>query len=164
MEGEPKLEWEGKATATLTNTTADQAWSLMKDFTNLQKLLPTLHTCHLVEGTDGEPGCVRYCSSAGGDGGVIWAKERLIETDPVNRFNRYVVEENNMGIRRYSGRIGAVDGGSGGGGGCVIEWSYVADPMEGWPKEGFEAYLWSSIEIIARRIEETLQGGGGAGV
>ncbi|KAK1267558.1 Lachrymatory-factor synthase [Acorus gramineus] len=145
---EPKLEWEGKVTATLTNTTADQAWSLLKDFTNLHKILPTLQTCHLVEG----------------DGVVIWAKERLIEINPVRRFLRYVIEENKIRFRRYFVRIGAVDGsgGGGGGGGCVIEWSYVADPIEGWPKEGFEAYLRTSLEAIARRIEEILQGGGGA--
>ncbi|KAK1267564.1 Lachrymatory-factor synthase [Acorus gramineus] len=165
---EPKLEWEGKVTATLTNTTADQAWSLLKDFTNLHKILPTLQTCHLVEGVDGEIGCVRYCTAAGGDGLVIWAKERLIEIDPVRRFLQYVIEENKIGFRRYFAKIGAVDCGSGGGGGggggrggCVVEWSYVADPIEGWPKEGFEAYLRTSLEAMARRIEEILQGGDG---
>ncbi|KAK1267559.1 Lachrymatory-factor synthase [Acorus gramineus] len=139
MEEAAKLQWEGKAKANLTNTTADQAWSLLKDFTNLHKILPTLHTCHLVEGVDGETGCIRYCAGAREDGVVMWAKERLIETDPVNRFNRYVVEENNMGFRRYFGRVGVVDGEGGGGGGgdggggeggCVIEWSYVADPID----------------------------------
>ncbi|KAK1315067.1 Lachrymatory-factor synthase [Acorus calamus] len=121
----PKLEWEGKVTATLTNTTADQAWSLLKDFTNHHKILPTLHTCHLVEGNDGEIGCVRYCAAAGGDGVVIWAKERLIEIDPVRRFLRYVIEENKIGFRQYFARIGAVDGGGGDGGGgwCVVELS-----------------------------------------
>ncbi|KAK1290657.1 Lachrymatory-factor synthase [Acorus calamus] len=161
---EPKLEWEGKVTATLTNTTADQAWSLLKDFTNLHKILPTLQTCHLVEGVNGEIGCVRYCAAAGGDGVVIWAKERLIEINPVRRFLRYVIEENKIGFRRYFASIGAVDGSNsgGGGGGCVVEWSYVADPIEGWPKEGFEAYLRTSLEAMARRIEEILRGGGGA--
>ncbi|KAK1290233.1 Lachrymatory-factor synthase [Acorus calamus] len=47
MEQKPKLEWEGKTTATLTNTTADQAWSLMKNFTDVDKILPAVHKCSL---------------------------------------------------------------------------------------------------------------------
>ncbi|KAK1267362.1 Lachrymatory-factor synthase [Acorus gramineus] len=163
MEQKPKLEWEGKTTATLTNTTADQAWSLMKNFTDVDKILPAVQTCYKVEGVDGEPGCVRYVATGKvtGPGEVelfMWAKERLIETDPVNRFYRYEIVESSVGFRRYFGRLGAEEGGGGGGGGgggeCVIEWSYVADPIEGWAKEEFDGFLGRGMEVLARRIEE----------
>ncbi|KAK1267357.1 Lachrymatory-factor synthase [Acorus gramineus] len=161
MEQEPKLEWEGMATATLINTTADQAWSLMKNFTGLDKILPAVQTCYKVEGVDGEPGCVRYAAGkVTGPGGkelFVWAKERLIETDPVNRFYRYEMVESNVGFRRYFGWLGAKEGG-GGGGGCVIEWSYVADPIEGWTKEEFDGFLEGGLEAMARRIEEIFKG------
>ncbi|KAK1315066.1 Lachrymatory-factor synthase [Acorus calamus] len=156
MEQEPKLEWEGKTTTTLTNTTADQAWSLMKNFTDLQKILPELQTCYKVEGVDGEPGCVRYAAgkvlSPGGKKLFVWAKERLIETDPKNHFYRYEIVESNIGFRRYFGQLGVEEGG-GGGGGCVIEWSYVADPIEGWTKEEFDGFLRGGLKAMARRIE-----------
>ncbi|KAK1282591.1 hypothetical protein QJS10_CPB22g00728 [Acorus calamus] len=141
MEQEPKLEWEGKATATLTNTTADQAWSLMKNYTDIDKISPAVYTCHKLEGVDGETGCIRYATSKltgpGGEELSLWAKERLIETDPLNRFYRYEMVESNGGFRRYFVWLGVEEGeeggsgggGGGGGGGCVIEWSYVADPI-----------------------------------
>ncbi|KAK1267361.1 hypothetical protein QJS04_geneDACA002656 [Acorus gramineus] len=81
----------------------------------------------------------------------MWAKERLIETDPVNWFYRYEIVESSVGFRWYFGRLGVEEGE---GGGCVIEWSYVGDPIEGWTKEEFDGFLGRGMEALARRIEE----------
>ncbi|KAK1315063.1 Lachrymatory-factor synthase [Acorus calamus] len=140
-------------TATLTNTTADQAWSLMKNFTGLDKILPAVQTCYKVEGVDGEPSCIRYAAgkvpAPGGEELFLWAKERLIETNLVNQFFWYEMVESSVGFRRYFRRLGAKEGGGGSGGG---------GGDQGWTKEEFDGFLGGGLEAMARRIEEIFKG------
>ncbi|GLT73374.1 hypothetical protein SLA2020_452380 [Shorea laevis] len=76
-------KWEGKVCTTLTNATADEIWSLYKDFVNFHKWFPGLATCYSIHGTNGEPGCIRYGTrfstpSNGAGGAISWSKERYI--------------------------------------------------------------------------------------
>ncbi|KAE9602319.1 putative polyketide cyclase/dehydrase, START-like domain-containing protein [Lupinus albus] len=82
--------WEGKVSAKLKNTSAEQAWALVKDFFNLHKRFPTLATCYGIHGTNGEPGCIRYCAGSSipsnGSVTVSWSKEKLVAVDDVDRI------------------------------------------------------------------------------
>ncbi|GMI84354.1 hypothetical protein like AT4G32870 [Hibiscus trionum] len=53
-EGNPK--WEGKATAELKASTAEQIWPLIAEFCNLDKFFPTVDICYRKEGSPGD-GC-----------------------------------------------------------------------------------------------------------
>ncbi|XP_074565875.1 lachrymatory-factor synthase-like [Curcuma longa] len=153
--------WQGKATATLPHTTADAAWSLLSTFSTFHRWLPSVHTCRLIAGTDGQPGCVRYCASAPADDGkqLLWANEELLHVDAGGRSYRYRVADNNMGLERYEATLSAVPlpDGEGGAGSCQLEWRYESDPVQGWTEEGFAAYLQAGVAAMAERVEEALR-------
>ncbi|KAK9068382.1 hypothetical protein SSX86_012495 [Deinandra increscens subsp. villosa] len=159
----PKLE--GKATAKLTHTTPQQLWPLLEDFCNFHKWLPTLDTCHHVQGLHGQPGLIRYCATviqpSSTDGAVQaptvkWCHEKLLAIDPVQRFLRYEIGENNLGFTSYVSEMKVVESG-GGGGGCMVEWSFTADPVEGLRSEDLCGYIQSALEGMVERMEKELQ-------
>ncbi|MFS7990494.1 putative polyketide cyclase/dehydrase, START-like domain superfamily [Helianthus anomalus] len=156
------LKWEGKASAQLKTTKAEQVWPLLEDFCNLHKWLPTINTCHYVQGVHGQPGLVRYCatiipSSNDTDKDpttiVKWCHEKLLSLDPVQRCLSYEIGENNLGFTTYVAEIKAVDIDDG----CVVEWSFVADPVEGMRLEDLCGYFESSLKAMAERMEKELQ-------
>ncbi|VFQ62153.1 unnamed protein product [Cuscuta campestris] len=59
---ESNEKWKGRVSARLQKATADHIWPLFLDFFSLNKWFPGLAVCHGVHGTNGEPGCVRYCA------------------------------------------------------------------------------------------------------
>lgn len=167
---ETQGKWEGKATVELKGPTADQVWPFLEDFCNLQKWLPGVDTCYQVEGELGQPGLVRYCSSgtASSDGShegkVIWAKEKLIMINPSERCLSYEILENNAGFKSYVATMKAFpinDGDEDGDGqhGCKIEWSFIADPIEGWPLEDFNSYINSSLQFMGQKMEQAVLSG-----
>lgn len=155
-------QWEGKATAEIRGLTADQVWPLIADFCNFHKWCPIVDACHKVEGVDGRPGLVRYCTatlpppSVDGDGVVKWCHEKLLEMDSIERRLSYQLLENNMGIKACTAtlQVAPIADTEGGGGGCRIEWSFAADPIEGRSREELVAFLEKGIEGMARKIEE----------
>ncbi|CAF2031512.1 unnamed protein product [Brassica oleracea var. botrytis] len=83
-------KWEGKQAVQVNGVTEEQAWSVVSDFCNVHEWFPTVDTCHRVEGTDGQTSLVRYCASNKiKDEETKWAKERLVEIDPVGRCLSY---------------------------------------------------------------------------
>ncbi|KAF8080078.1 hypothetical protein N665_0976s0004 [Sinapis alba] len=155
------LKWEGKQTVQVNGVTVEQAWSVVSDFCNVHKWFPTIDTCHRVEGTDGETGLVRYCASnKTKDEETKWAKERLVEMDPVGRCLSYEVLENNVGFGSYVAtvKVVPVNGGdeSDGGKVCGIEWSFVSDPVDGWTKENLESYVGFCLQHMADKMEMNL--------
>ncbi|XP_076949998.1 lachrymatory-factor synthase-like [Bidens hawaiensis] len=145
-------KWEGKTTAELKTTKADQVWPLLEDFCNLHKWLPTLDTCHYVQGVHGQPGLVRYCatiikasSTPSNDDVVKWCHEKLVSLDPVQRCLKYETGENNLGFTGYYAEMKVVEMD----GGCMVEWRFVADPVEGMGLEDFLGYLESSLKAMA---------------
>ncbi|KAJ6914964.1 hypothetical protein NC651_017062 [Populus alba x Populus x berolinensis] len=168
MTEETQGKWEGKATVELRGPTADQVWPCLEDFCNLQKWLPRVDTCYRVEGELGQPGLVRCChfSKVPSEGShedeenkVIWAKEKLIMINPSERCLSYEILENNAGFKSYVATMKALpindgDGDGDGQHGCKIEWSFIADPIEGWPLEDFNSYINSSLQFMGKKMEQ----------
>nr|GEY46777.1 hypothetical protein [Tanacetum cinerariifolium] len=151
-------KWKGKATTQLKTTPPQQIWPLFEDFCSLHKWLPTIDTCHLVEGQYGQPGLVRYCAStvqSSNDETIIkWCHEKLVLIDPIQRCLSYEIVENNVGFNRYvvEIKVNEVDDE-----GCMIEWSFEADPIEGWRLEDLCGYIESSLKAMGERMEMELQ-------
>ncbi|KAJ6743527.1 hypothetical protein OIU85_017468 [Salix viminalis] len=163
MTEETQGKWEGKATAELKGPTADQVWPFFEDFCNLQKWFPGVDTCYQVEGEPGQPGLVRYCSSStiSSDRSqeetdqVKWAKEKLVTIDRIERCLSYEILENNVGFKSYVATIKVLPINDG----CKIEWSYTADPIEGWPVEDFNSYISSSLQFMGQKMEQAALSG-----
>ncbi|KAI3743587.1 hypothetical protein L1987_61297 [Smallanthus sonchifolius] len=158
-------KWEGKVSAQLKSTKAQQVWPLLGDFCNLHKWLPTLDTCHHVQGEHGQPGLVRYCaatipspppndSDETPTAVVKWCHEKLLSIDPVQRCLSYEIGENNLGMTSHVAEMKVVDID----GGCMVEWSFATDPVEGMRSEDWRGYLESSLKAMAERIEKEFQG------
>ncbi|XAR69289.1 hypothetical protein NMG60_11000820 [Bertholletia excelsa] len=160
MAMETEAKWEGKAIAMVKGSTPNEVWPALEDFCNVHKLLPSVDVCYQLDGVYGQPGLVRYCGSAVsslGDETSKWCHEKLIQMDPIGRSLTYEVLENNMGIKSYSGsmKVLAIDDGDEPG--CLIEWSFVADPIDGLTSEGFLAYVEASVQAMAENIGKALR-------
>ncbi|XP_022951556.1 lachrymatory-factor synthase [Cucurbita moschata] len=152
-------KWEGRVSEALQGATADQIWPMLKDFFNLHKWFPTLANCYGLSGTNGEVGCVRFCSgfsipSTDGSGSVVsWSKERLVAVDDERRRIRYEIVDSNIGFKSYVSTIEVVEGGDGG----VIEWSFVVEAVEGLKLEDLVKKFETGLKSMARRMEVAVQ-------
>uniref|UniRef100_A0A2C9W503 Bet v I/Major latex protein domain-containing protein n=1 Tax=Manihot esculenta TaxID=3983 RepID=A0A2C9W503_MANES len=157
-------KWKAKVTAKLTKAEPREIWPLFTDFFNLHKWLPTLRTCYGISGTNGEPGCIRYCSGSSipshnrsGDNNhlpVSWSTERLEAVDNVECSLRYVIVDSNIGFNSYVStvRIVPVDGG-----GCVIEWWFEVNPVKGLVLEDLVSKYEAALLLMTRRMEDHLR-------
>ncbi|XAR70838.1 hypothetical protein NMG60_11027865 [Bertholletia excelsa] len=152
-------KWEWKVSTTLNHATAGQIWPFLKDFGNLHKYYPGLPTCQVIDGANGEPGCVRYCSGfqiPAQDGGpVSWSKERLTAVDPAQRLISYEIVDCNTRFKSYVSTLKIVPGG--GDEGCVIEWSVAVDPVAGLRSEDLEKKYKIALELMGKKMEEATQ-------
>ncbi|KAL8214561.1 hypothetical protein R6Q57_004010 [Mikania cordata] len=150
-------KWEGKSTAELKNLTAAQIWPLFEDFCTIHKWVPVLDSdkCRHVDGAYGEPGLTRYCAftqqssetlSNGADKAHIkWCNEKLLSMDPIQRTLSYEVTENNLGFKSYVGNVKVIETNDG----CMIEWSFASDPVEGMKLEDLRGFLESNLKTVA---------------
>lgn len=181
MAAQEQVKWEGKATAKLDGIRAEQVWPLLEDFCSVDKWLPTIDTCYQVEGINGQPGLVRYCASrppsstfspsddsdddADADdedqnsGMTKWCHEKLLAIDPVVRCLSYEVLDNNLGFKSYVATIKLLPA-KGDNDldkcGCQIEWSFLADPVEGLTCDVLSSYLNLSLQGMAENMERAL--------
>lgn len=96
-------KWEGKSTAEIKPFTAEQIWPfLSEDFCSLHKWFPGIDSCHLVEGTPGQPGLIRHCANSSAS---TWAKEKLLTIDNDQKQLTYQVIDNNVGFQNYVATI-----------------------------------------------------------
>ncbi|XP_010432645.1 PREDICTED: lachrymatory-factor synthase-like [Camelina sativa] len=150
-------KWEGKHVAQVNGVTAEKVWSVFSDFCNIHEWFPALDTCYRVQGTDGEPGLVRYCASTKtkDEETTKWAKERLVKIDLIGRCLSYEILENNVGFKSYVStvRVMPEDGDDQV---SRIEWSFVADPVDGWKKEDLESYVDFCLQHMAKKMELSL--------
>ncbi|EXB93401.1 hypothetical protein L484_010729 [Morus notabilis] len=163
MEKALQAKWEGKVSAKLSNATVDQIWPLFTDFFNFQKWFPSLSTCHGIHGTNGDPGCIRYCSgfsipSNVGDKPVSWSKERLIAVDHAQHSLTYEIVDSNIGFESYVSTVKIVPGSDPGDDhdhqcGCAIEWSFTVDPVEGWALDDLVRKYEEGIQRMAQKME-----------
>ncbi|EXB93399.1 hypothetical protein L484_010727 [Morus notabilis] len=155
-------KWEGKVSAQLKGSKARDVWPFYADFLNLHKWLPSVDTCHLLDGpvTGLQPGVLRYAASTvtspSGEATVKWAKEKLLELDPIQRRLKYEVLENNVGFKSWVAtmQVLPIDGDEEGG--SEITWSFSGDPVEGLSYEMMLAYYDSNVQSVAKTIEDSL--------
>lgn len=162
-------KWEGKSTAKLHKPTPEAVWSLLEDFCSFHKWLPSIDTCYKVEGLEEGSGLVRYCASAPAphpeaDGGgeeevaVKWCREKLVDIDPIGKWLSYELVDNNMGFKSYKSTIKVVPiNGGDESGGCKIEWSFWADPVEGVSFEDMLKYFDFGVQGMAQNMEKALE-------
>ncbi|KAM0944686.1 putative polyketide cyclase/dehydrase, START-like domain superfamily [Dioscorea sansibarensis] len=164
---ENKETWQRSVTAKVRRGTRNQVWSLVGDYLSLDKWLPNISTCSLVEGVPGQPGCVRYCSMApptdidGETAPNVWVNERLLTLDPIGHSLSYDITENNMGFTRYVATLKVVGGGDDDDDdddedGCSLEWSFEADPVDGLSEENLVSYLQDGLDAMAAKVEDVL--------
>ncbi|KAF5207861.1 Lachrymatory-factor synthase [Thalictrum thalictroides] len=164
MEQEQQPKWEGKVNAKLKGLKADQVWPLLQDFFNLHKWFPTLSTCYGLEGVNGQPGCIRYCagssmpSNGSIDGKILsWSIEKLLSIDPIQFTFTYELLDGNIGFESYVStmRLLTLDE-KDDKDGCLIEWSFVVNPVKGWKLENLIEKYQKGLERMAKKIEEGL--------
>ncbi|KAA8525244.1 hypothetical protein F0562_007099 [Nyssa sinensis] len=164
MEQKSQPQWESKVSTRLTHASADQIWPLFKDFFNLHKWFPSLSTCYGIHGTNGEPGCIRYCAGSSipsngstGENPVSWSTERLIAMDPIQRSLSYEIVDCNIGFTSYVSTVNIAPGGDDHDqSGCVIEWSFTVDPVEGWRLEDLEKKYEVGLQKMAKKMEDAI--------
>ncbi|KAI9191625.1 hypothetical protein LWI28_011011 [Acer negundo] len=171
MEEERQPKWEGKTSVEIASMKPEQAWPCIADFCNIHKWFPSIDACYQLEGEPGKPGLIRYCvsptvtlsldgsddhddqqSSSTTTTTTKWAKEKLLMIDPIQRCLSYEVIDNNFGFKSYvatSKVLPIINGG-----GCKIEWSFVADPIEGWSQEGMAAFIGYCVQFMAKKMEQ----------
>ncbi|KAJ8641050.1 hypothetical protein MRB53_017744 [Persea americana] len=161
QEEQQQGKWTGKFTAKLTGPKADQIWPFFQDFCNFHRWHPTVDVCQCVEGEQGQPGCVRYCagtlsSSDGGEKTISWVKEKLVAIDPIGRTLTYEIIDSNSGLGGYVATVAVLPEPNDG---CTIEWSFEADPVEGWTREAFVSFIVeSTFQKVVKRMEEDALG------
>ena len=159
MEPKSNSKWEGKVCTKLTNATTNQVWLLYKDFFNFHKWFPSLATCYGIHGTNGEPGCIRYCagfsipSNDGDNKPVSWSKERLIVVDDDEHRLSYEIVDSNIGFKSYVSTVKIVPQG---GEGCMIEWSFTVDKVEGWVLDDLVKKYEVGLQRMVKRMEDAL--------
>ncbi|CAN6699426.1 unnamed protein product [Malus baccata var. baccata] len=144
---EKQLKWEGKASAELKGPKAEQIWPLLEDFFGLHKWFPTLTTCLGVEGTPGVAGCVRFCAGVKTPK-VNWTKQKLLKMT-----YSYSIIDGNVGFNSYISTIQAVPKDAG----CTIVWKYEVEPVEGWRLEDLDMFIGTGLQVMASRMEASLQ-------
>ncbi|KAJ6745638.1 hypothetical protein OIU74_028338 [Salix koriyanagi] len=164
-----QIKWEGKSIAELRGPTADQLWSLLEDFCNINNWFPSLDVCNQVGGELGKPGLTRYCASktlstygCHDEGEVRWAKERLLMIGPAEKCLSYEVLENNSGFKSYMAstmKVLEINGSDAGENGCKIEWSFIADPAEGWTFEDFMSFINFCLQSMGKNMEQDVLSG-----
>ncbi|CAN1161853.1 Lachrymatory-factor synthase [Linum perenne] len=150
-------KWTGKVQAAVKKATADQIWILFTDFFNIHKWFPNLPSSYGIHGTNGEPGCIRYCSgfSLPSSQLVSWSKERLTAVDHFRRFLSYEIVDCNVGFKGYESTVQIVPGE---GEGCLIEWGFRVDPVEGWTVDDLVKRYETVLIAAARKMEDDVIG------
>lgn len=154
-----KRKWEAKVSTRLENASSDQIWPFLKDFFSLHKWFPGLPTCYGIHGTNGEPGCVRYCagfSLPSIDGATVsWSKERLIEIDHVERNLSYEIVDCNTGFKSYVASMKIIPAADGCGG-WQIEWRFEVDPVVGWRLEDLVPKYEIGLQLMVKKMEASI--------
>ncbi|POO00840.1 Polyketide cyclase/dehydrase [Trema orientale] len=155
-------KWEGEASTELKHCKAEQVWPLLEDFFGLDKWFPTLSICLPVEGLSGQVGCVRFCAGFKTpvdpddqkEMRVNWTKQKLLSVDPTRMTFSYSIVDGNVGFNSYVSALKVVPKGEDG---CLIEWRYEVEPVEGWKLEDLDTFIGNGLEVMARRMEVALQ-------
>ncbi|KAG6391230.1 hypothetical protein SASPL_148983 [Salvia splendens] len=149
-------KWEAKVCTTLEKAEPDQIWPFFQDFFGLHKWFLGLPNCHGIHGTNGEPGCIRYCSGFGlrqEADEIKWSMERLVAIDHAQKTFTYEMVDSNIGFKSYVSTIKVVPAAGGGGGGAV-EWWISLEPVEGAKLEDLVAKYQVALQLMVKKMEE----------
>ncbi|XP_057522514.1 lachrymatory-factor synthase-like [Amaranthus tricolor] len=150
-------KWEGETTVEIKTLTPQQVWALISDFGSLDKVLPHLDKCSIVEGTPGEPGLTRCCESSLFSGGtqVQYAYEKLVKIDPSEMSLSYEITENNAGFKYYFStmKLFPINGGDDGNIGTKFVWSFVCDPLDGFTQQVFCEAIQGLAQGMVKKLE-----------
>ncbi|XP_055819317.1 lachrymatory-factor synthase [Solanum dulcamara] len=160
-------KWEAKVSTRLQKASANQIFSLFKDFFGLNKWFPSLSTCYGIHGENGKVGCIRYCTGFSlppESGGVAtgeapvsgWSKERLVAIDPIERILSYEMVDCNIGFKSYFSTVRIVPNEVDGQDGCVIEWFITVDPVKGVRLEDLVNKYDVGLQRMAKNMENAL--------
>ncbi|XP_045789724.1 uncharacterized protein LOC123884627 isoform X2 [Trifolium pratense] len=151
-------KWKGIAKTELLGCKTEQVWPLLEDFFGLDKWFPTL-SCIPLEGISGKPGCVRFCGGfktpvdEHGKQTLNWTKEKLLSIDPIQRVFSYSIIDGNVGLHNYVSTIKVLEKDDG----CLIEWLYEVEPVEGWKLEDLDLLIGSGLDEMGQRIQGALK-------
>uniref|UniRef100_A0A7N0ZZ77 Lachrymatory factor synthase n=1 Tax=Kalanchoe fedtschenkoi TaxID=63787 RepID=A0A7N0ZZ77_KALFE len=152
-------KWRGSVSSEARRATADQIWSLYKDFFNFHRWFPTLAECSGVHGVNGEVGCVRHCSGSSLPNGSgvedSWSKERLVAVNEEERTLRYEIVDGNIGFRSYVATVKVAARGDG----CVVEWGFEVAPVAGLSLEELVQKYEKGLRATVRKMEDDVADG-----
>ncbi|MCD7472051.1 hypothetical protein HAX54_012934 [Datura stramonium] len=151
-----EAKWEAKVSTRLQKASADQIFSLFKDFFGLNKWFPNLSTSYGIHGENGEVGCVRYCTGFSLPPESGWSKERLVAINPVERILSYEMVDCNIGFNSYFSTVRIVPHQLDGQNGCVIEWFITVDPVEGMTLQDLVNKYDVGLQGMAKNMEDAL--------
>ncbi|KAK6927337.1 Polyketide cyclase/dehydrase [Dillenia turbinata] len=131
---------------------------MVKDFFNLHRYFPTLTTCYGVLGSNGEPGCIRYCAGSSmqsydQDSMIGWSRERLLSVDHDDKSITYEIVDCNIGFKSYVSTVRIIPG-VGDQDGCMIEWIFTVDPVENWRLEDLVMKSEVGLRSMGKKMEE----------
>ncbi|KAG8375613.1 hypothetical protein BUALT_Bualt10G0118600 [Buddleja alternifolia] len=159
-------KWEAKVATMVHKAKADQIWPLFEDFFGLHKWFPGLTTCRGIHGSNGEPGCIRYCSGFGikqesctneSNSKMSWSKERLVVIDRAQMTFTYEMVDCNIGYKSYVSTVKIVLGDEKRGG-CAVEWWISLDPVVGWKLEDLVKKYEVGLELMVKKMEAAIFG------
>ncbi|CAI9267841.1 unnamed protein product [Lactuca saligna] len=152
-------KWEGKVSTTVTKASANEIWSLFIDFFNFHNWFPNMSTCYGVHGVNGEVGGVRYCAGfslptedGSAEQNCSWSKERLVAVDRNKMSMSYEMVDCNVGFKSYLSTLKVVGGGDEG---CVIEWLFAVDPVEGLTYDYLLQKYQDGLDQTAKKMEDS---------
>ncbi|KAI6680023.1 hypothetical protein NL676_033904 [Syzygium grande] len=158
-------KWEGKISTRVTKASADQIWPLFLDFFNLHKWLPGLSNCHGIHGRNGKPGCVRYyagfslsskgTSNTSENRPISWSKEQLVSVNPLGRNLSYEMVDSNIEFTSYVSIVDIVPSDGDSERGCMIEWSFAIDQVQGWMSEDLVRKYEVGLQGMAKKMEDS---------
>ncbi|KDP33730.1 hypothetical protein JCGZ_07301 [Jatropha curcas] len=161
MANDTAQRWEGTVSGIVSGYNADQIWPLLEDFFNFHRYIPAIiDTCYGIEGTSGQPGCIRYCSkaSSSGDGSVEnWAHEKLLSIDPIGKCLSYKLMENNLGFNSHMATIKLLPFESQQQSGCEVTWSFALKPIEGSSFDNVFSIYDCAVKSFVKSVEDALQ-------
>ncbi|CAI9269837.1 unnamed protein product [Lactuca saligna] len=119
-----------------------------------------MSTCYGIHGVNGEVGCIRYSDGFffEEDDGVReanWVKVRLVAVDANEMSLNYEIIGCNFGFDKsnYLGTYKVVPSGDEG---CVVEWSFTTDPIEGITCEYVVEKYQHILDRMTKKMEDAV--------
>lgn len=150
--GAGEVYWEGMAVREIA-AGVEEVWEMLGTFSAMKRWNAAVEVCELVEGREGEVGCVRYC--AGGD---RWVKEKLLEIEPAQRRFRYTILDSSYGFQGYEATLAVqpLMSYSSSTRGTVAHWNFRLEPVAHLGQEKALDFLTTIFDRMMRSLEHAI--------